>query len=67
MIEIKREAALRPGAAKLYPYLPARMWTAASRIAELVARYQGRVSQAVGRACRLSEVHFTFRDRSTAQ
>ena len=36
-----REAALRPTAAEFYPDLPARMWTTATHLAELVARYHG--------------------------
>ena len=35
MTESEREAALRPDAVSLYPYLPARRWTAAQRIADL--------------------------------
>jgi hypothetical protein len=36
-----REAALKPPTADAYPYLPARMWTAAGRLAALVAKYRG--------------------------
>jgi hypothetical protein len=35
------EAALKPSAAENYPYLPARMWTPARRLAELVATHRG--------------------------
>ena len=57
-----REAALKPSAADSYPYLPARMWTAAARLAELVARYRGIPADAVDRLHRvLSDRDFTFR------
>jgi len=36
-----RKAKLRPECADRYPTLPARMWTSASRLAELVASYRG--------------------------
>ncbi len=35
-----RQAKLRPECADRYPALPARMWTSASRLAELVASYR---------------------------
>jgi hypothetical protein len=58
-----REAALRRDAAELYPYLPARMWTAAAHLAELVARYRGISTMVRDRTNRvLSEAHFVFRD-----
>ena len=58
-----RQAALRQEAADLYPYLPARMWTSADRLAELVARYRGIYREASDRAHRvLSGAHFVFRD-----
>ena len=57
-----REAALRPAAAEFYPYLPARMWTAAAHLAELVARYRGMWTEATSRANPvLSDAHFMFR------
>jgi hypothetical protein len=57
-----REAALRPVAAESYPFLPARMWTAAARLAELVARYRGICAEAVDRTNRvLSDADFMFR------
>jgi hypothetical protein len=63
MAAAKREAALRPRAADLYPFLPARMWTSAGRLAELVASYRGICAPAVDRANRvLSDAHFMFRD-----
>jgi hypothetical protein len=56
------EAALKPSAAQSYPYLPARMWTSARRLAELVARYRGIPAEAVDRIDRvLSEQDFMFR------
>jgi hypothetical protein len=62
MSQILREAALKPAAAERYPYLPARTWTAAGRLAELVARYRGIPAGAVNRLNRvLSERDFMFR------
>jgi hypothetical protein len=62
MAQKLREAALKPEAADLYPYLPARMWTAAGRVAELVARYRGISASAVDRLHRvLSDADFMFR------
>ncbi len=64
MAETTREAALRPSAAELYPFLPARMWTAASRLAQMVARYRGISAQATSRVHRiLSDVDFVFRSK----
>jgi hypothetical protein len=62
MPQTVREAALRPAAADSYPFLPARMWTAASCIAELVIRYRGISAEAVNRLNRvLSDQDFIFR------
>lgn len=62
MIQAIREAALKPGAADLYPFLPARMWTAAGHLRELVARYRGTSDGVADRANRvLPEGHFMFR------
>jgi hypothetical protein len=62
MIQAIREAALRPSAAGLYPFLPARLWTAAGHLTELVAGYRGICAEATDRAHRvLSEAHFVFR------
>ena len=56
------EAALKPSAAKAYPYLPARMWTTARRLAELVAKHRGLPAQALDRLNRvLSDQDFMFR------
>ena len=56
------EAALKPSAAKSYPYLPARMWTKARRLAELVAKDRGIPAEAVDRIDRvLSDQDFIFR------
>jgi hypothetical protein len=62
------EAALKPSAAQSYPYLPARMWTTALRLAELVARYHGLPAEAVDRMDRvLSEQDFMFRRARPAE
>lgn len=49
MLQPILEAALKPSAAQSYPYLPARMWTTARRLGELVARYRGIPAEAVDR------------------
>jgi hypothetical protein len=62
MTQSAREAALRPAAAESYPFLPARMWTAAVHLAELVARYRGICAVAADRTNRvLSDADFMFR------
>ena len=62
MLQAVLEAALKPSAADSYPYLPARMWTTARRLAELVARYRGIPEEASERIDRvLSERDFMFR------
>ena len=62
MTQRAREAALRPAAAELYPFLPARMWTAAAYLTELVAGYRGICATATDRANRvLSDADFMFR------
>ena len=62
MTQLVREAALKPQAANLYPYLPARMWTTADRLVALVAEYRGICVEASDRAHRvLSNAHFMFR------
>jgi hypothetical protein len=67
MSQAIREAALKPTAANAYPYLPARMWTAARRLAELVARYRGIPVDAVNRLNRvLSDRDFMFRGGTSA-
>lgn len=63
MDQLIRQAALKPDFARLYPYLPARMWTSAGGLAELVASYRGICLQASDRAHRvLCAAHFMFRD-----
>ena len=63
-----REAALKPSAAEFYPYLPARMWTTARGLAELVAKYRGIPAEAVGRIDRvLSDRDFLFRSGGPAE
>jgi len=67
MSQTVREAALKPSAAESYPFLPARMWTAASRLAELVARYRGIPAEAANRMNRvLSDGDFMFRGGGAA-
>ncbi len=62
MPHVLREAALKPSAAESYPYLPARMWTTAGRLAQLVAKYQNIPVDAANRLNRvLSERDFMFR------
>jgi hypothetical protein len=62
MTQPVREAALKPAAAKFYPFLPVRMWTAAAHLAELVARYRGICAEAADRTNRvLSDADFMFR------
>jgi hypothetical protein len=62
MAQPVREAALKPSAANSYPYLPARMWTSARRLAELVAKYRGLPAEALDRLNRvLSDQDFMFR------
>jgi hypothetical protein len=61
-MQAMREAALRQDAAERYPYLPARMWTAAAHLAELVARYRGIGAMVRDRTNRiLSDADFLFR------
>lgn len=60
-----REAALKPEAAADYPFLPARMWTAAAHLADIVAAYRGIPRTMVDRLHRLlSERDFVFRGGS---
>ena len=62
MTQPAREAALRPGAAELYPFLPANMWTAAAHLTELVASYHGISADSPDREHRvLSDADFKFR------
>jgi hypothetical protein len=68
MSQTVREAALRPDAADSYPFLPARMWTTAGRIAELVAKYRGIPAESVNRLNRvLSDQDFMFREGGRAR
>ena len=43
-----RQAKLRPECANRYPTLPARIWTSAARLAELVASYGRRAAAREG-------------------
>jgi hypothetical protein len=62
------QAALKPASAESYPYLPARMWTTARRLAELVAGYRGIPAEAVDRIERvLSDRDFMFRSGGPAK
>jgi hypothetical protein len=62
MMQYVREAALKATAVESYPYLPVRMWTAAGRLAEIVARYRGIPVSAANRLNRvLSDRDFMFR------
>ena len=62
------EAALKPSAAQSYPYLPARIWTTARRLAELVARYRGISAEPVDRIDRVLSAHdFMFRRGGAAE
>jgi hypothetical protein len=57
-----REAALKPASVERYPYLPARIWTEAKGLADLVARYGARpVMTGGGRWRMLSDKDFSFR------
>ena len=61
------EAALKRSAAQSYPYLPARMWTTARRLAELVARYRGLPAEAADCIDKvLSHEDFVFRREGPA-
>ena len=63
-----RQAKLRPECANRYPTLPARIWTSASRLAELVASY-GRAPQRPEKTRKgrtLPEADFEFRGPSRA-
>ncbi len=53
MLQPILEAALKPCAAQSYPYLPARMWTTARRLADLVAAHRGIPAAGVDRIDRL--------------
>lgn len=67
MPQVTLEAALKPCAAQSYPYLPARMWTTARRLAELVAKNRGIAPGAVDRIDRvLSAQDFMFRSGGPA-
>jgi hypothetical protein len=59
-----RQAKLRPECAERYPTLPARMWTSASCLADLVASYGGARPERRGETDEertLSEADFEFR------
>ena len=59
-----RQAKLRPECAQRYPTLPARMWTSATCLADLVASYRGARPERRGEPDEertLSEADFEFR------
>ena len=59
-----RQAKLRPECAERYPTLPARMWTSATCLADLVASYRGARLERRGKPDEertLSEADFEFR------
>jgi hypothetical protein len=59
-----RQAKLRPECAERYPTLPARMWTSATFLADLVASYRGGRPKRRGKPDderTLSETDFEFR------
>ena len=62
MIEALREAALKPSAAKSYPYLAAGIWVPAIQLAQMVAQRRGIRPRSMSRSHRvLSGRHFLFR------
>jgi hypothetical protein len=66
MNQTAREAALRPAAAEFYPFLPARMWTGAAHLTEVVAGHRGICAEAADRANRvLPDADFVFRGGDT--
>ena len=56
-----RQAKLRPECAERYPTLPARMWTSATCLAELVSSYRGAQPGEPDKERTLSEADFEFR------
>lgn len=56
-----RQAKLRPECAERYPTLPARMWTSATCLAELVASSRGARPEERDKKRALSETDFEFR------
>jgi hypothetical protein len=56
-----RQAKLRPERAESYPTLPARMWTSARCLAELVASYRGARRGEPDQERTLAETDFEFR------
>jgi hypothetical protein len=56
-----RQAKLRPERAERFPTLPARMWTSATCLAELVASYRGARPRETDHERTLSEADFEFR------
>jgi hypothetical protein len=63
-----RQAKLRPECADRYPTLPARMWTSAPRLAELVTPYRPALQKGgkIRKERTLPEAEFKFRGRLLA-
>jgi hypothetical protein len=61
-----RQARLRPECAERYPTLPARMWTSATCLAELVSSYRGPPPREADKERTLSETDFEFRGSTPA-
>ena len=59
-----RQAKLRPECANRYPTLPARMWTSARRLVELVASYQRAPAPKTKTERTLPEADFEFQGGS---
>ena len=56
-----RQAKLKPECAERYPTLPARMWTSATCLAELVSSYRAAQPGEPDKERTLSETDFEFR------
>ena len=62
MTRALREAALRPEAADLYPFLPAGMWTSVERLRRVLIDHWHDCRKALERSWpRLPAAHFAFR------
>jgi hypothetical protein len=62
MIRAFREAALKPSAARVYPYLAVGIWAPAIQLAKMVAEVRGIRTNSMSRPLRLlSARHFLFR------
>jgi hypothetical protein len=62
MMQAYREAALKPSAARSYPYLAAGIWAPAIQLAEMVAQKRRIRPKSMSRPLRVLSVrHFLFR------